>query len=111
MINLVKEENDFYLIIGFSTFTNTPKNKLLLTENEVHKIASDFNETFAEEIGLEERDSWTFGSLKVTSAPDHPFGYTDSRERTILHYNHLSWHMIIPEIHLIGELAKKLMNE
>jgi len=111
MLNIVKEEGKFYLIIGFNPILKVPRHKLELSHEEIVEVASNFNTTFAEGIGIEENPTWEFGKLKITNAPLHPYGYTDSRERVIFHYKDLHWHMIVPEIQLLGDYAKKVLSE
>lgn len=108
MINIIKEGESFYLSLGYDFVKKEPLRKLLLTHEEVSEIANTFTEEFAVHVGLGE-ETWSFNEIKLTNAPLHPFGWTDNRERTILHYKDSSWHMIPTEIAEIGKLAKRAL--
>lgn len=108
MINFIKEGDGFYLLLGFDFITKSPKRKIPVSKDAAIEIASKFTEDFALHIGDSEEE-WTFESFKLTNAPDHPYGWTDARMRTILHFNEQSWHMIAPEIAEIGKLAQRAL--
>jgi hypothetical protein len=109
MINFIKEGDGFVLQLGFDFIAKTPKRIIPVTKKVAMEFASKFNESFAIHIG-ETGEEWSFDAFKLTNAPDHPFGWTDPRPRTILHYNEQSWHMIAPEISEIGKLAQRALN-
>jgi hypothetical protein len=109
MIKFIKEGDSYFLQLGFNFITKTPKRIIPVSREAAAEFASKFNEEFATHIGNSDEE-WSFESFKLTNAPDHPFGWTDSRRRTILHYNDQSWHMIAPEIAEIGKLAQSALN-
>lgn len=110
MLDLINENDTYYFIIGFNHKLNLPLHKLEVTPHELKAIASDFTEDLAEKVGEGEASTWECGAFKLTDAPDHPHAWTDSRERTILHYHDLKWHMIPAEIDLLGKKAKELIH-
>ena len=110
MIKIIQESSKYYMQIGYNSKTEEPKHSLELTTEELQVIAKLFIEKFAEEIGAGEQAAWGFGNLKLTDAPIHTYGWTDGRERVIFHYQDLQWHMIVPEIHAIGELAREILT-
>ncbi|MCE2713529.1 MAG: hypothetical protein LW688_13480 [Cryomorphaceae bacterium] len=109
MIDFKKENDHFVLTLGFDFVTKAPKRIIPISKEEAIEIANKFDESFAEAIGENEM-TWSMNELKLTDAPEHPFGWTDTRKRTMLHYNNLSWHMIAPEIAEIGRLAKRAIQ-
>ncbi len=111
MIKLIQETSKYYILIGHNLKSDSAKHKLELKDNEIKSIAKMFTENFAEEIGSREKAAWEFGNLKLTYAPIHTYGWTDARERVILHYQDLKWHMIVPEINAIGELAREILKD
>ena len=110
MIKIIQESSKYYMQIGYNSNTEEPKHSLELTTEELQVIAQLFTDKFAEEIGAGEQVTWEFGNLKLTDAPIHTYGWTDGRERVILHYKELKLHMIVPEIDAIGELARKIIT-
>ena len=110
MIKIIQESSNYYMQIGYNSKTEEPKHSLELTTEELQVIAQLFTDKFAECIGTRDHASWEFGNLKLTDAPIHTYGWTDGRERVILHYQELKWHMIVPEIHAIGELAREILS-
>ena len=110
MIKIIQESSSYYMQIGYNSKTEEPKHSLELTIEELQVIAQLFTDKFAEEIGTGEQAVWEFGNLKLTDAPIHTYGWTDGRERVILHYQELKWHMIVPEIDAIGELAREILT-
>ena len=109
MINFIKEADGFVLQLGYDFIAKTPKRNIPVSKEAAMEFASKFNEEFALQIG-ESDEVWSFEDFKLTNAPDHPFGWTDPRPRTILHYNEQGWHMIAPEIAEIGKLAQRALN-
>ena len=110
MIKIIQESSNYYMQIGYNFKTEEPKHSLELTTEELQVIAMLFTDKFAEEIGTGEQTTREFGNLKLTDAPIHNYGWTDGRERVILHYKELKWHMIVPEIHAIGEMAREILT-
>lgn len=109
MIDFKKDNDGFFLLLGFNYINKCEKIRLPVTREETEYMASFFTEDFATAIGNCEQEC-SFGSFKLTDAPDHPFGWTDPRQRTLLHYNERSWHMIVPEIVQIGKLAQRALD-
>lgn len=109
MIEFKRVNEEFILSLGYDYRNKRPKVQIIATKEETEQIAKVFTEEFAELIGSSNQ-IWEFGSFKLTNAPDHPYGWTDTRERTILHHKDRSWHMIVPEIEELGELARKALN-
>ena len=109
MIDFIKEDDSYFLTLGYNFVTKGPKQKLPVTKEEAMEFANTFNEDFAEEVGEGEKE-WSFQSFKLTIAEEHPYGWTDSRPRTMLHFNNQCWHMIVPEIAQIGKLAKRMLD-
>lgn len=109
MLDFIKVDTDYFLVIGYNFITKSGKRVLPVSQEEVMEMATVFSEAFAEAIGKKELQ-WSFDHFRLSDAPDHPFGWTDSRERTLLHYGKQSWHMIPPEIAEIGRLAKRVLG-
>jgi hypothetical protein len=109
MLNILNENGNYFLTLGYDYVTKQPVRKLVLTKEEVTEIANTFTEDFAVLVGLGEA-VWAFNELKLVEATEHPLGWTDDRERTILHYKELSWHMIAPEIAELGKLAQRALG-
>jgi len=109
MIDFIKEDDSYFLTLGYNFLTKGPKQKIPISKTETIEFAKTFNEDFAVEVG-EGVNEWAFESFKLTTAEEHPYGWTDSRPRTLLHYNDQSWHMIAPEIAQIGKLAKRMVD-
>jgi hypothetical protein len=109
MIDFKKDNEDYVLLLGFDYVKKSPKVTIPVTREEAEQIASLFTEDFAISIGNSEQE-WSFGSFRLTDAPDHPLGWTDTRHRTLLHYNERSWHMIVPEIEAIGKLVQRVLD-
>jgi hypothetical protein len=109
MIEFKKEAEGYSLLIGYDYASQSPKRVIPVTAAEAEQIASYFTEDFALAVGNKEKE-WSFGSFKLTDAPDHPYGWTDSRKRTILHFKNLNWHMIAPEIAKIGDMARQILQ-
>ena len=109
MIDFKKVNDSFFLLLGFNYINKCEKIRLPVTREETEYMASFFTEDFATAIGNCEQEC-SFGSFKLTDAPDHPFGWTDPRQRTLLHCNERSWHMIVPEIVQIGKLAQRALD-
>jgi hypothetical protein len=109
MIDFKRSNDGFNLLLGFDYVKKCPKVTIPVTKEEADQISAHFNEGLAISIGNNENE-WSFGSFKLTNAPDHPLGWTDPRKRTLLHYNERSWHMIVPEIEEIGKLVQRVLD-
>jgi hypothetical protein len=109
VINLIKDKELYFLNIGHDFISNSPKRVIPLSSDEVTEMANSFNEEFAVAIGKNEMQ-WSYNDFTLTDAPEHPYGWTDLRKRTIFHYKEQSWHMIPSEIAEIGRLAKRALN-
>jgi hypothetical protein len=109
MIDFIKKDEEFFLTLGHDFISNSPKRVIPLSREEATEMADVFNEDLAIAIGRNEAH-WSFNDFKLTDAPDHPYGWTDSRKRSILHYGEQSWHMIPSEIAEIGRLAKRALG-
>jgi hypothetical protein len=109
MIDFKKENDHFVLTLGYDFVTKSPKRILTISKEEAVEIANKFDEEFAVAVGNNEIQ-WSLNGLKLTDAPEHPYGWTDTRKRTIFHYNEQGWHMIPSEIAEIGRLAKRALQ-
>jgi hypothetical protein len=109
MIDFVKKENNFYLILGFDFHSKEPKRLIPITLEEVREIALNFNEEFAKSVS-ENEVKWSLNDLKLTDAPDHPYGWNNNGKRTKFFFKSQSWHMEVWEIAEIGRLAKKMVG-
>jgi hypothetical protein len=109
MIDFKKTGDEYVLLIGYDYFAKSPKRIIPVTKEEAEQFASNFTEDFAIAIGNKEKQ-WSYGAFKLTDAPEHPYGWTDVRKRTLLFHNELSWHMIAPEIAEIGSIAKRVLE-
>jgi hypothetical protein len=105
MLNFLKENDAYILTIGKDFVTNLPKRIIPVNKEEAIEIAEKFNEDFAVSIGKGEFE-WIFNSFKLTDAPNHPYGWTDTRKRSIFHFKDQKWHMTPGEIMEIGRMAK-----
>ena len=109
MIDFIKENEEYFLTLGHDFISNSPKRVIPVSKEEATEMAKVFNEDLAVAIG-KNKAQWSHNEFKLTDAPDHPYGWTDSRERTILHYREQSWHMIPSEIAEIGRLVKRALS-
>lgn len=110
MINFIKKEENYFLTLGHDFISNTPKRCIPINREEAIEIANMFNEELAIAVGNSEAQ-WSKNDLKLTNAPEHPFGWTDlKRKRCILHYQQQSWHMLVSEIAEIGRIAKQILG-
>lgn len=109
MIKFIKDKDLYFLNLGYDFVTNSPKRVIPVSRDEATEMAKSFNEDFAVAIGKNEMQ-WSFNDFILTNAPDHPYGWTDFRKRTILHYKQQSWHMIPSEIAEIGRQANLALN-
>ena len=110
MIDFIKKDNQYFLTLGHDFISNAPKRLIPISKDEAIEIANSFNEELAISIGNSETQ-WSLNDFKLTDAQDHPYGWTDlHRKRSILHYQHHRWHMMVSEIAEIGRLAKKVLS-
>jgi hypothetical protein len=109
MIDFIQQGGAYTLLLGYDYTKNEPKCQVPVSYEEAVQIAANFSEEFAVAIGKKEME-WSFGAFKLTDAPDFPLGWTDPRARTKLYYENKCWHMIPPEIELIGKLAKSVLD-
>ena len=109
MINFIKDKDFYFLNLGHDFISNSPKRIIPVSRDEATEMGNLFNEDFAVAIGNKELQ-WSFGDFILTDAHDHPYGWTDSRRRTILHFKQQSWHMTPSEIAEIGRQANQALN-
>jgi hypothetical protein len=110
MIDFIKKDDQFFLMLGYDFILKVPKRIIPVTRDEAIEIASSFNEELALAIG-NKTAQWEYKNFKLTDAPRHPFGWTDTiRRRSILYYQQQGWHMLVSEIAVIGRLAKRALD-
>jgi len=109
MIDFIVDNGSYFLTLGFDDRIRKPFRIVPVTQQEAVEISKTFNEEWADVIASG-NEPWTLNDFKVTNAPDHPYAWTDSSLRVILHFKEQRWHMTPSEIAHIGKLANRAIN-
>ena len=108
MINFIKENESFFLTIGYDYIVKKPLRVIPVSNDEALEMANNFTAEFAESISDNEFH-WEYKNFKLTDAPEHPLSWL-GYSRVKFYYLNQSWHMETREIKEIGRLVNRLLD-